>query len=69
VFHKNSVIELKLPWRGDYECVCEREREREWARATSHNFLPAGMKTNTDNFLSSVLLTSYRQVRKTKDKN
>ena len=21
MFHKNSVIELKLPRRGDYECV------------------------------------------------
>jgi hypothetical protein len=65
MFRKNSVIELKLPRRGDYECVnvCV------WARATAHNFLLAGVKTNTDNFLSSVLLTSYSQACETNDKH
>jgi len=70
MFHKNSVIELKLPRCEDYECVsvcvCVSVFVFVWARATAHNFLPPGLKMNTDNFLSSVLLTSYSQVCKRK---
>ena len=49
-------------------CVCVCVCVCVWARATAHNLLPAGVKKNTDNFLSPALLTSYSQVCKTNDK-